>query len=77
MSDTDINSIDLLAYLRRGWELTNRGTGWFVAEKQIHYKRSKSFKVGDDVVCALEKEGFIKCEIPYNSIKATLIEDKG
>lgn len=63
----------VVSRLQAGWTLTNRGTGWWLAEPAIPYKRTHSELVADEIVNKLEMGGVVRLDMPYTSIKATLI----
>lgn len=58
--------------LADGFTLKNRGTGWWLAERRIPYRRTKSVRVADDLVAEAERCGVIRIEIPYISARAVL-----
>lgn len=62
--------------LSQGWELANRGTGWWISEPRIPYRRTKSFLVENSVVNSLEKSNRITLELPYKTLWARLAEPK-
>lgn len=69
MSDID----RIVMSLKEGWTLTNRGTGWWLEEPHIPYKRGKSELISDIVVEELERNKIVRIDVPYISAKATLI----
>lgn len=68
----EVSFTDLLSALSEGFTLTNRGTGWWLAEPQKAYKANKSIQIPDSLVKDLETAGKIRIEIPYTSAKAFL-----
>lgn len=65
---------DVVNKLREGWELANRGTGWWISAPKIPYKATPVMRVEDHIVEGLQSDGKIKVEIPYCAAKATLIQ---
>lgn len=70
----------VLDRMQNGWELANRGTGWWISEPRRAYKRCESERVDDLVVDALIKRGIIAIffgnqivtELPYTTLWARL-----
>lgn len=62
----------VLDRMQNGWELANRGTGWWISEPRRAYKRCESERVDDLVVDALIKRGIIVTELPYATLWARL-----
>ena len=71
-----ITSTALLSALARGCTLENRGTGWWLAEKPVAYRRTKTELVPDALVEELKRIGAIRVEIPYTCARAILIDNK-
>jgi hypothetical protein len=63
---------ELITKLKSGWALTNRGTGWYAQAPRQPYERKHSIKIEDGIVDAMEKDGTITIEIPYQSANAYL-----
>jgi hypothetical protein len=62
--------------LSQGWELVNRGTGWWISEPRIPYRRTESHQIEDSVVSSLIKSNRITLEMPYKALWARLAEPK-
>lgn len=71
----EVASHDLLSALRDGFTLENRGTGWWLAEKRVPYKRTKSVRVPDALVEEVERTGAIRVEVPYTCAIAILADN--
>jgi len=71
-----ITKEEIVQLLSDGWELANRGTGWWISSPRIPYKKSESRMVCDILVAAMESEGIIKLELPYNTYFARLAPQK-
>lgn len=65
---------EIVEHLRAGWELANRGTGWFLSAPQKSSQRTEQYKIPDEVVKGMESAGVIKTVMPYITIHATLVE---
>lgn len=66
---------DVVALLKDGADLANRGDGWWLSPPRKPYKSTNSVKVADDIVDALVADNTIKIEIPFNSAKAVLVAE--
>lgn len=58
--------------LNAGWELRNRGTGWWVCEPMVPYQKSASEPVSEETFNQLEKDGVIETEMLSTSAVARL-----
>lgn len=68
-----LNMLIVLAALRDyEYTLTNRGAGWWLAPKDIPYKSQDSTRIANEVVNALDAEGVLGFEMPYNTTKGVL-----
>lgn len=66
----------ILQRLAEGWDLANRGTGWFLSEPPIPYRRTLSIKAPDSLVGDMICRGVVIEELPHNTIYARLPEAK-
>jgi hypothetical protein len=64
---------DIVQRLKQGWDLTNRGTGWWLSEPRIAYKKTAAIPIPEAIVNEMKKEGIIEFKMPYNSINALLV----
>jgi hypothetical protein len=64
---------EIIQRLSEGWILANRGTGWFLSEPMIAYRRTESLKVDDAMVNEMEAKGLIITALPYKTIFAHLV----
>lgn len=60
--------------LRLGFELRCYGSGWWITEPHIPYKRSQRFEVSEDIVNQLEKDGVIWTKPLTRSIVGGLVQ---
>jgi len=67
---------EIIQRLRDGWELSNRGVGWYLSSPHVPYTKRESHPIPDEAVRRMEQAGLIKTSMPYNSIHATLVEAK-
>ncbi|QJT37100.1 hypothetical protein E4188_22635 (plasmid) [Aeromonas media] len=67
---------DIIERLRAGWELANRGTGWYLSSPRKPYQQKEQHPIPDEVVRGMERAGVIKTAMPYNSIQAELVEQQ-
>ncbi len=54
---------NVIEKLEKGWELRNRGTGWWLCEPMIPYKSTESLPVSEQIVSQLEKNGIIQTKM--------------
>ena len=64
---------EIISRLKEGWDLANRGRGWWISAPRIPYKTTEIIKVDDQVVKELQTEGLIKTELPHNTMFARLV----
>ena len=67
-----ITPAEIIEYLRNGWELANRGNGWWLSEPRKPYQRRALIHIDDSVVDNLEKAGLITLHLPHNTLWAKL-----
>lgn len=68
----DYPTDQVIDHLRNGWDLANRGNGWWLSEPRQPYKRTESISIDDCIVDHLEKAGLITLELPYTTLWARL-----
>ena len=49
--------------LKKGWELRNHGTGWWLCEPMTPYKRTESLPVPEEIVSQLEADDIIQTKL--------------
>lgn len=68
-----LSAVDrLVNRLRDSYTLTNRGTGWWLAEPYKPYTKQDSEKVPDAMVDQMIKDGILRIEMLTRSMKAVL-----
>ncbi|ASI21396.1 hypothetical protein E4188_23155 (plasmid) [Aeromonas media] len=67
---------DIIELLRAGWELANRGMGWYLSAPPKPYHKKVQHLIGDELVNYMERAGLIKMAMPYNTINAVLVEER-
>jgi DNA invertase Pin-like site-specific DNA recombinase len=65
---------EIIERLKNGWELANRGKGWWLTAPRIPYRRSEQSQIEDDVVEQMEKQGLIKPELGFYAFFARLAD---
>lgn len=65
---------DIIERLRAGWQLSNRGAGWYLSSPQVRGRPKEQTLIPDEVVSGMVRSGVIKTTIPYTSIHAELVE---
>lgn len=65
---------EIIERLKHGWDLANRGSGWWLSAPRIPYRASEKYQIDDAVVEQMESEGLVKTELPYNTIFARLVD---
>jgi hypothetical protein len=68
-----MEQLEIIKRLEQGWELANRGRGWWLSEPRIPYRRTQSIPVDEAVINTMEQAGIIKTELPHNTLFATLV----
>jgi hypothetical protein len=63
---------EIITRLKSGWELANRGRGWWLSAPRVPYKSSETIMIDDAIVNAMEKEGLITLDLPYTTLFARL-----
>lgn len=69
-----MQELEVIERLRAGWELANRGTGWFLSAPRKSYQRIEQHQLPDEMIRRMELAGVIKTAMPYTTIRATLVE---
>jgi len=64
---------EIISRLKEGWDLANRGRGWWLSAPRVDYKATETIKVNDQAIEELQTEGLIKIELPYNTLFARLV----
>ena len=72
--ETHMTKKEIIAKMRDGGTLANRGTGYWLTEPREKYRPIESIEIDEKLVKEMELEGLIKLTIPYNSIIAELCE---
>lgn len=68
----ELNSKQVLQKLNDGWELRNRGAGWWICEPKEPYQRPSSEPISETVYNQLEADGLIETEMLTTSAVARL-----
>ena len=59
--------------LQNGWDLANRGTGWWLSAPRVAYKRTESYEIEESTVEAMKAEGILEFDLPYTTMWARLV----
>ena len=65
---------DIIDKLQNGWDLANRGTGWWLSAPRISYKDTERYQIEDATVNAMKAEGLIEFDLPYTTLWARLVK---
>ena len=65
---------DIIDRLQNGWDLANRGTGWWLSAPRIPYKQTESYQIEEATVKAMKAEGILEFDLPYNTLWARLVK---
>ncbi len=60
--------------LQSGWELSNRGQGWFLSSPSKPDRQSESSYVPDDVIHKMVQDDVLKTIIQYSTGRAELVK---
>lgn len=64
---------EIIEKMREGYELANRGTGWWLNAPRSPYQTVEPVQIDDAKVNELVAVGKIKTELPHNTLFARLI----
>jgi hypothetical protein len=64
---------DIIEKLQNGWDLANRGRGWWISAPHIAYKHTETYEIEESIVKAMKNEGIIELELPYTTLWARLV----
>jgi hypothetical protein len=65
---------DIIEKLQNGWDLANRGRGWWLSAPRIAYKATESHEIDEALVKSLKAEGIIEFDLPYTTLWARLVK---
>ena len=60
--------------LQNGWDLANRGTGWWLSAPRVAYKRTESYKIEEPTIEAMKAEGILEFDLPHTTLWARLVK---
>ena len=64
----------IIEKLQNGWDLVNRGRGWWLSAPRVAYQRTESYKIKDSTVYAMKAEGILEFDLPYLDTWARLVK---
>ena len=59
--------------LQNGWDLANRGTGWWLSAPEVAYQRTESYVIEESTVEAMGAEGILEFDLPHTTLWARLV----
>lgn len=65
---------DIIDKLQSGWDLANRGCGWWLSAPRIAYKHTESYEIDQSTVEAMKAEGILEYDMPYTTLWARLVK---
>jgi len=65
---------DIIDKLQNGWDLANRGKGWWLSAPRIPYKQTECYQIEEATVKAMKAEGVIEFDLPYSTLWARLVK---
>ena len=66
----------IISRMKDGWDLANRGTGWWLSAPRIAYRATEKCQIEDSFVDELCNAGILKTELPYTTMFARLVADQ-
>lgn len=60
--------------MKQGWELADRGTGYWLTKPRKPYEQICQVKIDDDIIKVIESEGLITLELPAMVIYGKLTD---
>lgn len=63
----------IIEKLQNGWDLANRGKGWWLSAPRIAYKQTETHKIDDSTVQAMKADGILEFDLPYTTLWARLV----
>lgn len=70
-----MNKKVITAKLRAGWELVNRGSGWWLTTPSLRGLKFRSKFIGENLIVDFVNEGFLIVEKQNRIFVARLAED--
>lgn len=67
-----MNEAEIIQKMKEGWELKNRGTGWWITKPRLPYRPWIQEQIPDETIEAMKKKGILKTELPGMTIIGTL-----
>jgi len=64
----------IIEKLQNGWDLANRGRGWWLSAPRVAYKRTESYEIKESTVKAMKAEGILEFDLPYTTLWARLVK---
>ncbi len=68
----ELDAQQVIEKLHIGWELRNRGTGWWICEPMKAYTKTMSEPVSEAVYSQIDSDGLIEAELLTRSAVARL-----
>jgi hypothetical protein len=65
---------DIVEKLQNGWDLANRGRGWWLSAPRVAYKRTETYEIDESTVKAMKAEGVLEFDLPYMTLWARLVK---
>ena len=60
--------------LQNGWDLANRGSGWWLSAPRVAYQCTESYEIEESTVETMEAEGILEFDLPYTTLWARLVK---
>ena len=64
----------IIEKLQNGWDLANRGRGWWLSAPRVAYKRTESYEIEESTVEAMKAERILEFDLPYTTLWARLVK---
>jgi hypothetical protein len=65
---------DIIEKLQNGWDLANRGRGWWLSAPRVAYRSTETYEIDESTVKAMKSEGILEFDLPYTTLWARLVK---
>ena len=74
MTEHPMDRQTIIEKLKTGWDLANRGRGWWLSAPCVAYQRTESYEIEESTVEAMKAEGILEFDLPYTTLWARLVK---
>ena len=59
----------IIENLQNGWDLANRGRGWWLSAPRVDYKQKESYEIEESIIKAMKAEGILEVDEWWGSME--------